>query len=153
MASPEEKKIPAWDAPEPWRTDRFLLETSVYTRHYHYDPAHNNDQNLLLGEWNITEQWLVGAAMFDNSFSQNTQYVYGGYRFRPLSSLPALYFKISAGLIHGYKDEYQDKIPFNGGGIAPVIIPTVGYCLNRFCSELIFFGAAGLMATVGVTIP
>lgn len=153
MAAPEEKKIPAWDAPEPWRTDRFQLETSVYTRHFHDDSAHNDDQNLLLGEWNITEQWLVGAAMLDNSFSQPTQYVYGGYRFRPLSSVPPFYFKISAGLIHGYKDEYQDKIPFNGWGIAPVIIPTVGYCLNRFCSELIFFGAAGVMATVGVTIP
>lgn len=153
MAAPEEKKIFAWDAPEPWRTDRFKLETSFYTKHYNPDPAHNNDQNLLLGEWNITQQWLVGAAMFDNSFSQPTQYVYGGYRLRPLSSVPPFYFKITAGLIHGYKDEYRDKIPFNGWGIAPVIIPTVGYCVNRFCSELIFFGAAGVMATVGVSIP
>src|SRR4051794_1536041 len=23
-----------WDAPEPWRTDRFYLETSVYTKHF-----------------------------------------------------------------------------------------------------------------------
>lgn len=153
MASPEDKKPSAWDAAEPWRTDRFYLETSVYTRHFHYDPAHNDDQNLILAEWNVTEQWLVGAALLDNSFNQPTQYVYGGYRFRPLENLQPFYLKISAGIIHGYKDEYQDKIPMNGSGYAPVIIPTVGYCLNRFCSELVFFGAAGVMATVGVTIP
>jgi len=143
----------AWDAPEPWRTDRFYLETSVYTRHFHYDAAHDDHQNLVLGEWNITEQWLVGASFFHNSFGQSSQYVYGGYRFRPFESLQPLYFKVSAGLVHGYTDEYQDKIPFNNSGIAPVIVPSVGYCFNRFCSELVIFGGAGLLVTFGVTIP
>ncbi|MEO8158648.1 MAG: hypothetical protein ABI648_12695 [Betaproteobacteria bacterium] len=40
----------AWDAPEPWRTDRFYLATSLYTRHRHYDPAHDNHQDLIQGE-------------------------------------------------------------------------------------------------------
>src|SRR5258706_10839022 len=72
-----------WDAPEPWRTDRLYLETSVYTKHFHYDPAHDDHQRLILGEWNFTEQRLVGASAFQNSFGQASQYVYGGYRFRP----------------------------------------------------------------------
>ena len=143
----------AWDAPEPWRTDRFYLETSVYTHHFSEDPAHVNDQNLVLGEWNVTEQWLVGAAFFDNSFGQSSQYVYGGYRFRPFEKLQPLYFKISAGLVHGYTGEYQDKIPMNGSGIAPVVVPSVGFCINRFCSELVIFGTAGMLVTFGVTIP
>jgi hypothetical protein len=143
----------AWDAPEPWRTDRFYLETSVYTKHFHYDPAHDNHQHLILGEWNVTEQWLVGASEFDNSFGQASQYVYGGYRFRPFESLQPLYFKLSAGLVHGYTGQYQNKIPFNNSGIAPVIVPSVGYCFNRFCSELVVFGAVGALVTFGVTIP
>ena len=143
----------AWDAPEPWRTDRFYLETSVYTRHFHYDAAHDDHQNLVLGEWNITEQWLVGASFFHNSFGQSSQYVYGGFRFRPFEDLQPLYFKVSAGLVHGYTGEYQDKIPLNNSGIAPVIVPSVGYCFNRYCSELVIFGTAGLLITVGVTIP
>ncbi|TMG93608.1 MAG: hypothetical protein E6H73_09070 [Betaproteobacteria bacterium] len=53
---------------DPWRTDRFYLETSLFTHHFSYDPAHVNKQKLILGEWNITEQWLVGASVFDNSF-------------------------------------------------------------------------------------
>ena len=138
---------------EPWRTDRFYLETSLYTHHFSYDPAHVDKQKLILGEWNITEQWLVGASFFDNSFGQPTHYIYGGWRWRPFEQLQPFYVKLSAGLVHGYKDPYQDKIPFNHSGVAPAIVPSVGYCFNRFCSELILFGGAGMLITVGVTIP
>jgi hypothetical protein len=138
---------------EPWRTDRFYLETSLYTRHFSYDPAHVDKQKLILGEWNITEQWLVGASFFDNSFGQPSQYIYGGWRYRPFEQLQPFYFKVSAGLTHGYKDQYRDKIPFNHSGIAPVVIPSVGYCFSRVCSEVILFGGAGLLVTLGVTIP
>lgn len=143
----------AWDAPEPWRTDRFYLETSLWTTHFNSDPAHDNHQNLILGEWNITEQWLVGASIFDNSFGQSSQYVYGGFRFRPFESAQPLYFKISAGIVHGYSGQYQNKIPLNSSGFAPVIVPSVGYCISRFCSEFVLFGTAGALVTFGVTIP
>lgn len=152
--APEEKLVRSpWDAPEPWRTDRFYLETSLYTKHFNSDPNHDDHQNLILFEWNITEQWLFGASVFDNSFGQSSQYVYGGYRFRPFETLQPLYFKISAGIVHGYSGEYQNKIPLNSSGFAPVIVPSVGYCINRFCSELVIFGGAGMLLTFGVTIP
>ena len=153
VPAPQAMMASAWDTPEPWRTDRFYLATSLYTRHFNYDPAHDNHQDMILGEWNITEQWIVGAAMFDNSFGQPSQYVYGGYRFRPFESLQPLYIKLSAGLVHGYTGQYQSKIPFNNSGVAPVILPSVGYCFNRFCSEVVLFGAAGALVTFGVTIP
>jgi hypothetical protein len=143
---------------DPWRTDRFYLETSLYTHHFHYDAAHVDKQKLILGEWNITEQWLVGASFFDNSFGQPTQYIYGGWRYRPFEQaqspyIKPFYIKLSAGIVHGYKDPYQDKIPFNHSGVAPGFVPSVGYCINRFCSELILFGGAGMLITLGVTIP
>jgi hypothetical protein len=138
---------------EPWRTDRFYLETSLYTHHFHFDPAHDDKQKLVLGEWNITEKWLLGASFFDNSFGQPTQYVYGGYRWRPVEQTQPFYVKVSAGLVHGYKDPYRDKIPFNHSGIAPVIIPSLGYCFSRVCSELVIVGGASVILTLGVTIP
>jgi hypothetical protein len=138
---------------EPWRTDRFYFETSLYTHHFSYDPAHVDKQKLILAEWNITEQWLLGASFFDNSFGQPTEYVYGGWRYRPFEQLQPFYVKVSAGLTHGYKDQYRDKIPFNHSGIAPVVIPSVGYCFSRVCSELVLFGGAGMLVTLGVTIP
>ncbi|HEY1459770.1 MAG TPA: sn-glycerol-3-phosphate transporter [Casimicrobiaceae bacterium] len=156
VSAPQDKEssLPSkWDAPEPWRTDRFYLETSVFTTHFHSDPNHDNHQDLLLGEWNITEEWLVGASAFANSFGQSSQYVYGGYRFRPFESAQQLYFKVSAGIVHGYSGQYQNKIPLNSSGFAPVIVPSVGYCIVRYCSELVIFGTAGALLTVGVTIP
>ncbi len=154
-APPPEPKAAAspWDAPEPWRTDRFYLETSVYTRHFRSDPAHVDNQKLILGEWNLTERWLLGASVFDNSFGQPSQYVYGGFRWRPFDTLQPFYVKVSAGLVHGYKDEFRDKIPMNHSGVAPVIVPSLGYCFNRLCSELVIFGTAGMLVTIGVTIP
>jgi hypothetical protein len=155
-ARPPPASVPAtssWDAPEPWRTDRFYLETSLWTTHFDSDPNHDDHQNLILFEWNVTENWLIGGAVFDNSFGQSSQLVYGGYRFRPFEKLQQLYFKVAAGIVHGYSGEYQNKIPFNGSGFAPVIVPSMGYCFNRFCSELVIFGTAGAMVTFGVTIP
>ena len=145
--------VSAWDAPEPWRTDRFYLETSVHTWHSHYDAAHDDNQRLILGEWNVTEQWLAGASFFRNSFGQPSQYVYGGFRVRPFDSVQPLYLKVSAGLVHGYSGQYRDKIPLNRSGVAPVFVPSVGYCINRYCSELAVFGGAGALLTFGVTLP
>lgn len=154
-APPREPKAAAspWDAPEPWRSDRFYVETSLYTRHFNSDPAHVDTQKLIRFEWNVSEQWLLGASAFDNSFGQPSQYVYGGYRWRPFDKLQPFYVKISAGLVHGYKDEFRDKIPMNHSGVAPVIVPSLGYCFNRLCSEVVIFGTAGLLVTIGVTTP
>lgn len=145
---------PTW-LTDTWRTDRFLLETSLYNLHFHSDPAHISNSKLILGEWNVTEQWLVGASYFKNSFGQPTEYIYGGWRIRPIDegAWHPLYFKISAGLVHGYKDQYRDKIPFNHSGVAPVILPSVGYCFWRVCPEVVIVGTAGLMFNLGVTLP
>jgi hypothetical protein len=147
-----------WDAPEPWRTDRFYFQTSVATVHFNPDDDHTNNQKLIYGEWRLQERWLegqvlVGASAFDNSFGQPSQFVFGGLLWRPFDSLPAAYVKVVAGVLHGYKDEYQDKIPFNNSGFAPAIVPAVGYCFNRVCGEMVLFGTAGLMWTLGVTLP
>ncbi len=85
--APPSTTTSVWDAPEPWRTDRFYFETSVYTRHYRDDAGHNDHQDAIVVEWNVTERWLVGASAFNNSYGQASQYVYGGYRFRPFESI------------------------------------------------------------------
>ena len=147
-----------WSAPEPWRTDRFYFQTSIWTKHFHPSPDHVNTQDLLNLDWRFDRfwaggQWLAGAAIFKNSFGQPSQYVYGGWLARPFQDAQPLYFKITAGVLHGYKEPYENKIPFNGSGYAPAILPAVGYCYNRICSEFIVFGTAGVMLTLGITLP
>ena len=160
-AAPEMKaETSAWDAPEPWRTDRIYLQTSLATVHFSPNPDHDNTQRLMNLEWRFQDrpkygQWLAGFSAFDNSFGQNSQYLYGGWLARPFDGpgWQPMYFKITAGVLHGYKGEYQNKIPFNSSGYAPAVVPSIGYCINRFCSELVLFGTAGAMLTLGVTLP
>lgn len=126
----------------------FTLQTSVATRHFRPNPTQNNRQDLLNLEWNYDSNLLVGAATFRNTFEQSTQLVYWGAKFHPIASAPGAYVKVVGGLLHGYRGEYKDKIPFNKYGSAPVILPAAGYCYKQVCSELIVFGA-GAMLTAG----
>lgn len=130
--------------------NNLFIATSIATRHFDPDPIHNNTQHLLNLEWNYEKDYVVGGATFRNSYRQPTQLIYWGKKFRPLDSTPDLYVKVVAGLIHGYKGEYQDNIPFNKYGTAPAILPAVGYCYKHVCSEVIVFGTAGAMWTAGV---
>lgn len=147
----------AWDAPEPWRTDKWYLQTSLLTVHFHYDEDHQQaillDGSYYFRERWLEGQWFVGISLFTNSFGQFSQYLYGGLKWRPWAEHPPFYVKLSAGVVHGYSGEYQDKIPFNSSGFAPGIIPSVGYCWNRYCSEFILLGFNAALFTVGVTLP
>jgi hypothetical protein len=129
---------------------RWLLQTSIYTRHFHHNPEHNNHQHLVNLEYQWPNRWIAGASAFDNSFRQPSQYVYVGQLFRPLESAPLLHFKLTGGLIHGYKDQYRDKIPLNRYGIAPAIIPAIGLSGEHVSAEVNFFSTAGMMVTMGV---
>lgn len=148
---------PAWNAPEPWRTDKWYVQFAYYTLHFNPDPDHQQSYLVDLS-YNLDEEWLegkwmVGLALFQNSFGQFSQYLYGGLKWRPWKEQPPFYVKLSAGLLHGYKGEYRDKIPFNGSGIAPAIIPSVGYCWVRYCGEFVLLGGNAALFTVGMTIP
>lgn len=127
---------------------RWLLQTSVFTSHYDPEPDHNNRQKLIGLEYTRDNDWLLGGAKFQNSFSQKSAYVYTGRRF-DLGTGP-LFAKLTGGLLHGYRGEYEDKIPFNRFGIAPAVIPSLGLKSQVLSSELVFLGAAAIMVNVGI---
>jgi hypothetical protein len=147
----------AWDAPEPWRTDSLYFQFAYYTWHFHYDPDHQQsylaDFEYRFDKYWLGGQWIGGFSLFQNSFGQFSQYVYGAMQWRPWEEYPAAYVKLSAGLLHGYAGEYKNKIPFNDYGTAPAIIPSVGYCWNRYCGEFVLLGLNAALFTVGVTMP
>ncbi len=130
--------------------DQRNMYVSLYTRHYSPDPAHNNDQNMLGLEFDLEGQRLWGLAIFDNSFGQSSQYLYYGKRWRTFES-DRWYLKVTGGLLHGYKEPYEDKIPLNGLGVAPAIIPAMGYRRNGFFVEFVQLGLSAGMVNVGRT--
>lgn len=148
----------AWDAPEPWRTDRWYFQTAYYTWHFHYDEDHQQSY-LFDAEYHFKEtwlggQWIAGLALFQNSFGQFSQYIFGGLVWRPIEEHQPFYVKLTAGPLHGYTGQYQDKVPFNHDGWAPAIIPGVGYCvMKRYCGEFVLLGTNAALFTVGMTVP
>jgi hypothetical protein len=147
-----------WDAPEPWRTDRFYFQFAYYTWHFHYDADHQQSY-LFDAEYHFKEtwlggQWITGLALFQNSFGQFSQYIFGGLVWRPIEEHQPFYVKLTAGPLHGYTGQYQNKVPFNHDGWAPAIIPGVGYCvMKRYCGEFVLLGTNAALFTIGMTVP
>ena len=137
-----------------WTTDWDFKQTfvysSLYTKHYDPDPDHVNNQNMLGFEGETKDKRVMGLAVFDNSFGQESQYLYVGKKWRKFQS-DNWYFKLTGGLLNGYEEPYEDKIPLNGLGVAPVIIPTLGYKQKNFVAEFNQLGLAAGMITVGFT--
>ena len=140
----------AWarEAPAPVDQGAWYLQTSVYTRHFSPDPEHNNHQQLLGLEYQDASGWLLGGATFLNSFDQRAYYAYGGKRYD--SADYPLYVKLTGGLLEGYHGKYQNKIPLNRYGVAPVVIPSLGTYYGPVSAELVLLGFNAAMITTGV---
>jgi len=134
--------------PAGWDIDQWYVFTSVYTKHFNPDPDHVNNQKLLGLEVQMQNHWLFGVAAFDNSFGQNSQYLYAGYKWSLLRS-DYWYFKLTGGLLHGYKEPYEDKIPINGLGVAPAVLPTLGFQYKFLVAEVNLAGLAAVTVTAG----
>jgi hypothetical protein len=135
--------------PSDWDVVAWNLQTSLYTYHFDPDPDHVNNQKLISLEAIFANDWLAGLAVFDNSFGQNSQFLYVGKTWA-ISKSGLWYFKLTGGLLHGYKEPYEDKIPLNGLGIAPAIVPTLGFRYKRVLVEAQLAGTAAMMITAGV---
>ena len=132
----------------PWDIAEWTVQASVYTRHFDPDPDHNNDQNLIGIEAVFENDWLAGAAVFDNSFGQPSQLIFIGKTW-PIARSEYWYIKLMGGLLHGYKEPYEDKIPLNGLGIAPAIVPAVGARYRWLFGEINLGGLAVVTVTGG----
>ena len=126
----------------------WYAQTSVYTKHYSADPAHNNNQELFGLERNEASGWVFGAVTFRNSFSQRSYYAYAGKRYE--SANYPVYIKLTGGLLKGYRGKYQGKLPLNRFGVAPVIIPSLGAHYGPVAAELVLLGANAAMITTGI---
>jgi hypothetical protein len=130
-------------------SNQWDLTLSPYTYHWSYNPAH---KNVFLGGLDryVDGKRFCGLALFSNSFGQPSAYGYVGQRWDGVLGNPKLFAKVTAGFIVGYHGEYRDKIPFNHYGIAPAIIPSLGYAFNpQDSAQLVLLGTAGVLFAYG----
>jgi len=121
--------------------------------HWSSSPEHNNRTWLVGAAWEYPSGWNVGGAAFRNSFGQPSQYLYVGKRWFPAALPDPLYLNVTGGLLFGYKEPYRNKIPLNhSSGIAPAVLPALGYQHKRSNVQLIPLGTAGVIMTFGLDI-
>ncbi|WP_028603037.1 hypothetical protein [Ottowia thiooxydans] len=133
----------------------WTFSVAPYTYHFNRAKKENDFEPdvphsyvwLLTAEKRLSERNFAGFAWFSNSFGQPTQYLYYGWRFEPLSSAPKLFLKVTAGVIHGYKEPFHKKIPFNSrSGWGVTAIPAVGWQFTpEMAAQVNVLGTAGLM--------
>lgn len=133
--------------------DHFYLQGGTY---FHFGGENNKDYKdpraLVSLEAIKENNWLYGLSLFNNSFGQFSQYLYTGKSWNYHNNWEGFHTKITAGLIHGYKDEFEDKIPFNEIGIAPAIIPSIGYKRNGLGIDAVLLGFNAMLFTVGIDL-
>jgi hypothetical protein len=122
---------------------------SPYTHHWKHSAEHK-PVVLLSVDKQLPGERFCGVRLFSNSFGQPSIYIYAGQRFNRLLGVPQLFVKVTAGILYGYVEPYENKVPLNQNGFSPAIIPSVGYQLTPKDSvQVQILGSAGLMLSYG----
>ena len=129
------------------------LSLSPYT--YHFHPSDEHEYVYAIGLIKRLEgNWIVGGSYFSNSFGQPSGYLYVGQRYENLPGVEKWYLQWNVGILYGYVEPYEDKVPFNYNGFSPGFVPSIGYKFtDRVYAELDLLGTSGLMFTLVFPIP
>ena len=132
---------PAADGADPYTWSGWSVGIAPYTYHFSdakkehaWEPDSEKHSYVWLmnAEKHLDNQQVAGLALFSNSFGQFSQYMYVGREFHPLAATPQLFFKLTGGVIHGYKYPYHKKIPLNNKhGWGLTAIPAVGWNMSE----------------------
>lgn len=121
------------------------LTLSPYTYHWSNSAEHKN-VTLVALDRRSDKNGFCGLALFNNSFGQPSAYLYMGKRWDGLLGNPKLFTKLSFGLIYGYRGAYKNKIPANNFGVAPAVVPSLGYEITpRDSAQVYVLGTAGVL--------
>jgi hypothetical protein len=134
--------------------DYWRLLGSPYTIHWHKDENDEHEPVYMIGlERQRSDGWVWGGVYFSNSFGQPSAYVYLGEKVINFSRWDKLYFQWTAGILYGYKEPYEDKVPFNVNGFSPGVTVGLGWQFTReFSVQAVALGTAGLMFQLAIEL-
>jgi hypothetical protein len=116
--------------------DKIRLAYAPKAVHFVADSDYVDWNHIVALEWLTPRHTLWGAdrthfglSLFNNSYGQFSQAVYAGLEWDWKSALGGdVYLGISAGLVHGYKEPWEDKLPLNNAlGVGVTLVPTIGW--------------------------
>lgn len=134
--------------------DDLYFQVGAYT-HFRENPEFKG-RNLMFGLEAIkskgVDDKVFGILLFDNSFGQASQYAYIGKKWNFSGRLNHFHARLTAGILHGYKEPYDNKLPLTTkNGWSPGILPSIGYQKGRFGFDLKLLGYEGIMFATGFT--
>ena len=138
----------------PPAADYWRLTASPYTAHFHKDNDGEHEPIYMIGlERQFRSGWLVGGTYFSNSFGQPSAFVYVGERINNFTRFDKLFAQWTAGILYGYKEPYEDKVPFNYKGFSPGVVVALGWQFTReFSVQANLLGTAGMMFQLSIDL-
>jgi hypothetical protein len=135
------------------KSNLLRLQFSPYTHHYTFDAAHR-DVVMIGLEREYPNAKLDGITLFRNSFGQESLYIYPwGGAYRSIVGVKPLTFKWTAGLIYGYVDSFENKVPLNYKGFSPGLIFGLAYEFRPGWSvQVNFLGTAAAMFEISAPL-
>lgn len=129
------------------------LQLSPYTHHFTYDSEHS-DVVMVGVEREYPDAKLDGITLFTNSFGQASVYLYPwGSVYRSIGGIKPLSFKWTAGLLYGYKNPYESKVPYNHQGFSPGLIVALDYeFMPGWSGQVNLLGTAAVMFQLNVPL-
>ena len=133
---------------EPPSDELWRLTGSPYTYHYSQDSAHRNVYMLGV-EKQFPHRFILGGALFRNSFGQPSAFIYAAKRLNGFTDMERLFAQVAAGVLFGYRGLYSDKVPLNYSGFSPGAVLSVGWQFTPMWSvQLNLLGNSAAMLQV-----
>ena len=116
--------------------DQLRISYAPKAIHFTQDDEYVDWNHIVALEW-VTpsyrfwgaERSLVGFSVFDNSYGQFSQSAYAGLEWDWTRFAGGdVFLALSVGLVHGYKEPYEDKLPLNSAlGVGLTLVPSIGW--------------------------
>jgi hypothetical protein len=116
--------------------DELRLSYAPKAIHLTNDPDYVDWNHIVALEWVMprhafwgADRTHLGVSLFDNSYGQFSQSVYAGLEWDWRDALGGrLFLSLSLGLVHGYKEPWEDKLPLNSAlGVGLTLVPALGW--------------------------
>jgi hypothetical protein len=123
-------------AQEQAAVDQLRISYAPKAFHFTQDDEYVDWNHIVALEW-VTlsyrfwgaERSLLGFSVFDNSYGQFSQSAYAGLEWDWTRFAGGdVFLALSVGLVHGYKEPYEDKLPLNSAlGVGLTLVPSIGW--------------------------
>jgi hypothetical protein len=116
--------------------DQIRIAYAPKAFHFTNDDEYVKWNNIVALEWVAprhtflgADRSLLGLSLFDNSYGQFSQSIYAGLEWDWTRVAGGdVFLALSAGLVHGYKEPYEDKLPLNNAlGVGITLVPSIGW--------------------------